>query len=147
MSRRTGLATALVTWFVWVTAPDVVLADVAEGERLYRIHCLACHGESGRGEGSMREQLDIEPPDLTIIAAENGGECPTEKIRQIIDGRHVTPAHGTREMPVWGFTFQSSATDTVAEKDVQALITALTEYLESMQIESDGAAQRRAPDD
>lgn len=39
--------------------------------------------------------------DVTTYAARNGGVCPSERLRRIIDGRDV-PAHGEPEMPVWG---------------------------------------------
>lgn len=105
-----------------------------EGKRLYRVHCMACHGEAGRGDGQMRNQLDVPVPDLTSLAVRNGDEFPTERVHQLIDGRHETPSHGTREMPVWGFTFQSAGQDTDQEREIQEMITALTRYLESLQV-------------
>ena len=108
-------------------------AEIGEGERLYRVHCQACHGKDGTGEGPMQEQLEIDPPDLTTISARRDGEFPHEEIHQIIDGRLESPAHGSREMPVWGFTFQSIGGESTPAADVEALITALTRYLESIQ--------------
>jgi len=104
-----------------------------DGERLYRVHCLACHGESGHGDGPMRDQLDKPIPDLTTIAARNDWGFPVDKVHQIIDGRYESPAHGTREMPVWGFTFQSTGRDTAQEAEVQEMVSALTKYLETLQ--------------
>jgi hypothetical protein len=81
----------------------------------------------------MRDQLDKPIPDLTTIAARNDGEFPVDKVHQIIDGRYESPAHGTREMPVWGFTFQSTGRDTAQETEVQEMVSALTQYLETLQ--------------
>lgn len=107
--------------------------QVKEGERLYRIHCQACHGESARGDGSMKDRLDTAPPDLTTISQRNQGEFPRHRVHEIIDGRQETPTHGSSEMPVWGFTFQTSGLDSDQDEVVRVMVTALTRYLESIQ--------------
>ena len=50
-----------------------------DGKRLYRVHCLACHGETGQGDGPMKDQLDMIIPDLTTIATRNDGEFPVDR--------------------------------------------------------------------
>ena len=82
----------------------------------------------------MRDQLEIDPPDLTTIAVRNDGVFPRDEIHRVIDGRTESPSHGTRQMPVWGFTFQPIAGDGDQEKDVEAMIGALTRFLESIQV-------------
>ena len=124
---------ALTILLLLALHPAVAIA-AEDGERLYQVHCLACHGESGKGDGPMRDQLDLAIPDLTTIAARNDGDFPADKVHQIIDGRYETPAHGTRKMPVWGIAFQSTGRDTVQESAVQEMVTALTQYLESLQV-------------
>jgi mono/diheme cytochrome c family protein len=117
-------------------SPAVSLGKTAateEGSRLYRIHCQACHGEEGKGDGPMKGQLELQIPDLTSITERYEGEFPTETIHEIIDGRRETPAHGTKEMPVWGFTFQAAGRDTDQEQEVHELISTLTKYLETLQ--------------
>lgn len=111
-------------------------SDVEQGQRLYRIHCQACHGESAQGDGAMKDRLDTAPADLTTIAERNQDEFPQDAVYEIIDGRRDVPAHGTREMPVWGFTFQGSGLDTDQQKNVSDMVTALTRYLESIQVAS-----------
>ena len=81
----------------------------------------------------MKKQMAIAIPDLTALADRNGGEFPAEKVNQIIDGRYESPAHGTRTMPVWGFTFQSSGRDTDQEVEVRQMVESLTRYLETLQ--------------
>ena len=112
-------------------------SEVEEGERLYNIHCQACHGKSARGDGSMKDRLDTPPLDLTTIAHRNQGDFPRDKVYEIIDGRQEMPAHGSREMPVWGFTFQSSGLDADQEAVVRGMVTDLTRYLEAIQVASD----------
>jgi hypothetical protein len=49
-------------------------------------------------------------------------------VRRFIEGLDEVPAHGTRDMPMWGDLFRSLSTDTV-----QLRIAALAEYLKVMQ--------------
>jgi len=136
--------------FLFLAVPPLVAlsptmaSEAEDGGLLYRVHCLACHGESGRGDGPMKDQLEMSIPDLTTIAHRNDGEFPTEKVHQIIDGRLESPAHGTRQMPVWGFTFQSTGRDTDHEEEVREMVSALTGYLETLQTK---AEPRPEPDD
>ena len=72
------------------------------GQELYSRFCASCHGTVGRGDGPVSKSIRVEVPDLTLIAARAGGKYPRERIVQVIDGRHITGAHGSRTMPVWG---------------------------------------------
>ena len=70
------------------------------GSDEYRISCLNCHGEGGKGDGPMMELLTKKPSDLTVLAKNNGGEYPFVKVYQMVDGRVAVPGHGEREMPI-----------------------------------------------
>ena len=133
MNFRGFLQLALVLTTLLSVAP-VLAEESQDGKLLYQVHCLACHGKTAQGDGPMRGQLEMSVPDLTIIASENDGEFPTERVHETIDGRHETPAHGTRQMPVWGFTFQSSGRDSAQEEEVREMIEALTDYLKTLQV-------------
>ena len=61
-------------------------------EQVYRDACLLCHAGSGPGASA---------PDLTGLAAMNGGRFPMARVTRIIDGRSDLRAHGS-PMPVWG---------------------------------------------
>ena len=39
--------------------------SIAAGKNLYDKHCAGCHGDTGKGDGSMGTELDSRPPDLT----------------------------------------------------------------------------------
>jgi mono/diheme cytochrome c family protein len=111
---------------------DPVLAEI--GEPLYERYCAACHGMEGRGDGPARTALVQRPADLTAIAARRGGRFPSGEIARFIDGRFEVAAHGTRQMPIWGYTFASDVPDPeVGESIARGNIASLIEYLKSIQ--------------
>ena len=116
---------------------DAVLRPA--GSRDYQVHCAACHGVEGRGDGPVAVVLVTRPADLTRIAARRDGEFPAGEIARMIDGRLSVTAHGPREMPVWGRIFASLAPDTSTGEEVaRGRIEALVEYLRSIQVEGEG---------
>ena len=113
-------------------APDPVLADL--GAPLFQRHCASCHGNSARGNGPAAEILRTRPADLTKIAARRGGKFPTGEIARHIDGRFEVPAHGSREMPVWGYRFGADVPESeLGEAIARGKIAALIEYLMTIQ--------------
>ena len=87
------------------------------GMDMYQQLCSSCHGVNGRGDGPVSSLIKIGVPDLTRIAARDGGDFPTEDVRRTIDGRWDRRAHGARDMPVWGWQFyDSSATNDAEER-------------------------------
>lgn len=111
-------------------------ADEDPGRAEYMIACAVCHGESGMGNGPFAGVLNIEVPNLTSLAAANGGQFPFLKTMMVIDGRTGVRGHGSN-MPVWGDRFQSSALDEAgvfgAEMIVRGRLLSLVEYIESIQ--------------
>ena len=104
------------------------------GERLYVQHCAVCHGSSGRGDGPFGGILRTAPADLTTIAARNGGAFPDAEITRFVDGQFVPPAHGTRQMPIWGrWLGQSIAPGTEPDEVARGEILAILEYLKTLQ--------------
>ncbi len=75
------------------------------GKSEFQSSCASCHGTDARGKGPVSDQLKIPPPDLTMLARRNNGVFPTETVYETINGMKGVPAHGTREMPVWGERF------------------------------------------
>ncbi|HEX2494110.1 MAG TPA: cytochrome c [Steroidobacter sp.] len=125
--------------FLIVCALQAAPAAAAEylamsGEELYMRFCASCHGEGGRGDGPVAGSLRVETPDLTLIARRHGGEFPRDRIEQIIDGRYIIGAHGSRTMPVWGEDLSRiEIGDPNAERATQTLISRLAEYLQRLQ--------------
>ena len=111
---------------------DPVLAEL--GAPLFARYCSSCHGLGGRGDGPTAATLRTRPADLTAIATRRNGEFPTGEIAKFIDGRFAFPAHGSREMPVWGERFGSDVPDVeVGESIARGNIASLVEYLKSIQ--------------
>ena len=79
--------------------------DVDVGKSEFQSSCASCHGADGKGNGPLREQLKVAPPDLTVLTRNNKGVFPAETLYQTIDGSKAVPAHGNREMPIWGERF------------------------------------------
>lgn len=119
------------------------LLDYSGGE-LYRRFCAACHGAGGRGDGPVGARLNVAVPDLTRISARRGGRFPAGEIAETVDGRSLVVAHGTREMPVWGYEFWvEEGGDVTAEADAREIIDRLVDYLRSIQVEPADPAQPR----
>jgi len=104
--------------------------DTNAGKTDYEGSCAACHGKTGRGDGPLVPDLKTPPPNLTLLAKNNGGVFPTEVLYRIIDGRRTIRAHGTYDMPVWGFVFQRSDTEDALKQRISGLI----DYLKSIQV-------------
>jgi mono/diheme cytochrome c family protein len=113
---------------IMIGAPAIALA-VDVGKREYDAACASCHGFTGRGDGPLKEELKGRVSDLTVLARNNNGVFPFDRVYQIIDGREQVKAHGSREMPVWGNSFRLHDTESSAPSRIKAL----TEYLYRLQ--------------
>jgi mono/diheme cytochrome c family protein len=79
--------------------------DLDIGRSEFRSSCASCHGLDGKGTGPVSELLKVPPSDLTVLAKNNNGILPTNAVYETIYGSKIIPAHGTREMPIWGERF------------------------------------------
>ena len=111
------IATAIIGINVTVSAQDVDL-----GKTAYLSSCAPCHGADARGPGTLAIIFKLQPPDLTTLAKRNDGEFPARAANEIIDGLRFVEAHGTRDMPIWGFDVM-----------VKSRITAIVDYLRRIQ--------------
>ena len=103
----------------------------ALGQEMYTAYCAVCHGKDGKGNGPAAEALKIPPPDLTILAKKNRSSYPSDRVRSAIAGDVRSPAHGSKEMPVWGELFWRMSQGHSSE--VQLRISNLNKHIESMQ--------------
>lgn len=107
-------APALAFVFLGIGAP-VHPQDAEAGAQLHARYCASCHGSAARGDGPMRAVLTPDPPDLTVLAARNGGRFPTARVVGRIDGRDPLVAHGS-EMPIYGDVFNTHDTPITTER-------------------------------
>jgi len=101
------------------------------GRDIFRYYCATCHGRDARGNGPVASELKRRPANLTMLAANNHGEFPIERVKTFVtQGRPDVPAHGRSDMPVWGPIFQSlDPSDTVARARIDNVVA----YLKSIQ--------------
>lgn len=100
----------------------------SDAKVMFDTYCAVCHGKEGKGNGQAAASLTKVPADLTRIAARSGGTFPEVKVRRYIEGLDEVPAHGTRDMPMWGDLFKSLNRDTAAIR-----VEGLAQYLKGMQ--------------
>jgi len=105
--------------------------SAASGAEMYTNYCAVCHGKDGRGDGPAASALKVSPTDLTTLTQKNGGKYPGLHVSSVIRGEINTPAHGSKDMPVWGPLFWRMSQGHDAE--VQQRIANLNQYIESLQ--------------
>jgi len=104
----------------------------ASGHDMFMSYCAPCHGKTAKGDGPAASALKIAPADLTVLAKENSGKYPANKVTAILSGQTDLAAHGNKEMPVWGVVFWSMSGGHAGE--VQQRVANLNRYIESLQV-------------
>ncbi|MGA2965696.1 MAG: cytochrome c [Terriglobales bacterium] len=101
------------------------------GKEMYTAYCAVCHGTDGKGAGPAASALKLPSTDLTLLAKNNSGKFPTLKVQSVIHGESAVPAHGSKDMPIWGALFWNMSSG--HESEVQQRVANLTRYIESLQ--------------
>jgi hypothetical protein len=131
-------------------APGTALAeDVDPGKMEYMSNCAVCHGLNGKGDGPwpylkfrmVAEYVPPSVPDLTVLAKNNDGIFPSDRVYEVIDGRTEARAHGPRLMPIWGVEYSKEAVEYYRsvfrvndpEAFVSKRIGSLVAYIQSIQ--------------
>lgn len=112
-------------------------AALSDGQELFMALCAACHGKSGMGDGPAATAMKKGVPDLTSLAARNGGEFPRKQVQAAIAGKSRVASHGTAEMPVWGRAFEEIRPDWKLHRRegfAKQRVYNLTEYLATIQV-------------
>lgn len=105
--------------------------SAASGAEMYLNYCAVCHGKDGKGNGPANAALKVSATDLTTLTQKNGGKYPGLHVTSVIRGEGDLPAHGSKDMPVWGPLFWRMSQGHEAE--VQQRIANLNQYIESLQ--------------
>ena len=110
--------------------------DGAAGRQLYLDACATCHGADGAGDGPLRQILTVAVPDLTGLAARNGGAFPWLEVVHLVDGRTGLHGHGGA-MPVFGALMRGDTVAADAPDGTPVLVSArvldLVAYLATIQ--------------
>jgi len=102
---KCGVKWLIITGLAAGFAASAQAEDFDIGKSEFQSSCASCHGSDAKGKGPVSDQLKIPPPDLTMLARNNNGVFPTNALYETIHGLKTIPAHGTREMPIWGERF------------------------------------------
>jgi len=105
--------------------------NASSGQEMFKSYCAVCHAEDGKGNGPAATALKVPPADLTALAQKNGGKYPALHVSSVVRGEAELPAHGSKDMPVWGPLFLRLSQGHEAE--VQQRIANLNQYIESIQ--------------
>jgi mono/diheme cytochrome c family protein len=109
----------------------ITATSPASGKEMYAAYCAVCHGTDGKGGGPAAGALKTPPSDLTSLSKNNGGKYPAMKVTSIMRGTADLPAHGSKEMPVWGALFWGMSNG--HEGEVQQRVANLSDYIETLQ--------------
>lgn len=124
-----GMALTAAPW-----PPAVLGAARREAPYVFVRYCSACHGAHGQGDGPAAPAFQPPPADLTRIRQRHDGLFPAAEVAAAIDGRTAIPAHGRRDMPIWGVRFGEMAGGGAAgEAVVQEVLRILLDYLQAIQ--------------
>lgn len=142
-SIMAGMAAATLSMFLSAalaqapTTQQRVPRDFGKVE--FESACASCHGTNGKGNGPLVSLLTRKPTDLTLLAKNNQGVFPMNRLYEVIDGEGV-PAHGAREMPVWGRAYRMMDAEYYFDTEydskalVRARILSLLEYINKLQV-------------
>lgn len=138
MVRMSMLLTASFLFLNFARAQETKIKKVPikptaadSGEEMYKEYCGACHGKAGKGDGPAVAALKAPPPDLTLLAKNNGGKFPAEHVSAVLQMGVVEAAHGSKDMPVWGPLFGSVSHQDPAITHLR--ISNLTDFIKSIQ--------------
>ncbi len=130
MTKTFPALAALLLLPACVTEPEI------SGRAAFESDCAACHGDDARGAGEFGADLLVTPPDLTVLAQNNGGVFPRDYVMSTIDG-YARGAHFSAAMPEFGAgdmgpTIIVEGPDGIGTP-IPARLLALADYLETIQ--------------
>ena len=104
------------------------------GRKDYLADCARCHGVDGKGGVPQMQTVPrYISVDLTRLTERHGGKFPRQEVYDAIDGRKRFPPHFIGDMPIWGLQYQQGNRGQESEEKVRLRISALVDYIESLQ--------------
>jgi mono/diheme cytochrome c family protein len=116
---------------VKIKTTPVSRTSPVSGQEMFTTYCAVCHGTDAKGNGPAVPALKMAPPDLTKLSVNNGGKFPEMRVYSTIRGEADIPAHGSKDMPVWGALFRSL--DRTDSSLVNLRLRNLTAFVQSLQ--------------
>jgi mono/diheme cytochrome c family protein len=106
--------------------------DPSDGKAMFQNYCGSCHGLDAKGRGPAVPALKMAPGDLTMLTKNNGGKFPELRVYNAIVGDTNLPAHGSKDMPVWGTLFRTMGPADGNEAKLR--VRNLTKFIETIQV-------------
>jgi mono/diheme cytochrome c family protein len=111
--------------------PEVLTIESLTGKDTFLAYCAPCHGREGAGDGPVAPALRIPPGDLRVLSAKKG--FAREAVVAFVTGTgRPIAAHGTSEMPIWGFIFRGLDP---SDARVNVRLQNVVDYIESLQLQ------------
>ena len=87
-------------------APAAFAGDAAAGKTTYTINCLACHGETGKGDGPVGQVLQPPPRDFSggkfQLDTDGDGKTGTDADLKAVIAKGAAAYGGNQMMTAWG---------------------------------------------
>jgi len=137
--RNTVIATSIMfAASLCLVSVTTAFAASADARKDYVLHCVACHGVDGKGNGIAAQVIPgFKRVDLTQLSKTHGGKFPRQEVYDIVDGRKRLPGHYDEDtdMPLSGLMFQTKGREfsTESEAKVKQRVSALVDYVEGIQ--------------
>ena len=109
-----GVLVGILAVMLWsrVGAAPSAPRELASGRQLYATHCVACHGEGGRGDGPSAAAFATKPSDLTDGRLMN--RLPDEFLVNIILHGGAAEGLSPNMPPFAGYLGETQARDIIA---------------------------------
>ena len=107
---------------------------VITGKGQYGLHCAQCHGRGGKGDGPMSGAMKTPPADLTMLAKNNGGTFPTDKVIESIRSNSSIPAHAALAAQLRSST-DSGFGANFTPQQIQQKVKLIADYLKTLQVQ------------
>jgi mono/diheme cytochrome c family protein len=134
MTARYRFAALLFVAATGILVTDAARAQDSPGKQMFIRYCGSCHGPDGKGDGVLSGVLKEKPANLTLIAKNNGGTFPAQKVMRFIDGTTDVRAHGNPDMPVWGEVFKEGLADSPSQQaEIRTKILEIVSYIQTIQ--------------